>query len=57
MKGTMYKLSCGKKYDIHELDNILSDNHAITEAKNIKEKAGLIGRYYIELSNGNNYQI
>lgn len=57
MKGIMYKISCGKKYDIHELNNLLSDKHAITEAENIKERSGLIGRYYIELSNGNNYQI
>ena len=52
----MFKIIGGKR--VHTFDLIsISDVHAITVAKDLHNKLGLIGRYYCETSSGFTFQI
>lgn len=52
----MFKISGGKR--VHTFDLMaISDIHAITVAKDLHSKLGLIGRYYCETSTGFTFQI
>ena len=56
MKVRMFKVSLGKEIEEGILE-CLSNNHAITICKDIKNKYGLIGRYYCETSTGFNFTV
>jgi hypothetical protein len=52
----MYKVMGGIKYFNWQLSAI-SEQHAIVVAEDFYKRCGLIGRYYIELSNGKAFSI
>ena len=52
----MFKIIGGQRVQTFDLISI-SDVHAITVAKDLHNKLGLIGRYYCETSTGFTFQI
>jgi hypothetical protein len=52
----MYKVMGGIKHFNWQLSAI-SEQHAIVVAEDFYKRCGLIGRYYIELSNGKAFSI
>jgi hypothetical protein len=53
---TMFKVMGDVKYFNFKLSAI-SEQHAIIVAEDFYNRCGLIGRYYIELSNGKTFSI
>ena len=52
----MFKIIGGQRVQTFDLIS-MSDSHAITVAKDLHNKLGLIGRYYCETSTGYTFQI
>ena len=52
----MFKIIGGQRVQTFDLISI-SDTHAITVAKDLHNKLGLIGRYYCETSTGFTFQV
>lgn len=52
----MFKIIGGQRVQTFDLIS-MSDSHAITVAKDLHNKLGLIGRYYCETSTGFTFQI
>jgi len=57
MKIIMKKISGGVVVHNIELNDVLSEHHAIIVAQNFYRKSGLIGRYYCETCSGKTFQI
>lgn len=56
IKGIMFKIEGGlKRYNFEIV--AISDNHAISVADDLYKSLGLIGRFYIEMETGYNFQI